>query len=107
MTQSLYINNKDDCRPAPATTGMRPCKTAPRYESQNHATFTTNIESLLRKQVLSCFVPKYLGLPVLTKYFANAPVTSTLIAFRYYNFSWINITIPFAVFCLLHCHDHT
>ena len=51
-------------------TNERPCKTVPQCESQNHATLTPNIGSL-KKKLSSCCVPKYLGLPFLTKNFVK------------------------------------
>ena len=47
---------------------MRLCRTAPWCQSQNNATFTAHIKSFEQK-IYSCLVLKYLGLPVLTKYF--------------------------------------
>ena len=57
--------------PSQGLSSMSSCKTTPWCESQNHTTFTPNIELLLRKTLSSCFVPKYLRVPFLKKYFVN------------------------------------
>ena len=48
----------------------RHCKVAHQSQSQNCTNFTSHIWSLF-DYIFFCFVPKYLGMPVLTKYFEN------------------------------------
>ena len=62
------MSNKENWK-GQVVSDMRLCKTAPRCESQKHATFTPHIESFLKEFFSSCFVPKYLGLTVLPFFF--------------------------------------
>ena len=47
------------------------CKLAHQSQSQNCTTFTSHNFVTFVNKLFFCFVPKYLGLPVLTKYFVK------------------------------------
>ena len=69
---------------------MRHCKLVHQSQSQNSAMFTSHIWSILRKTNILFFSPKYLGLPVLTKYFVKK---NSLCPEEGLNFCYFNLTL--------------
>ena len=65
----------------------RHCKPVHQSQSQNCAIFTSHIWSILWKTNIRFFPPKYLGLPVHTKYFVkkNCLFPQEGLHFRYFN----------------------